>query len=94
MRSGCIASISRWSLRYCAEPRPARPVRQVLDEVVSKRIVIVEDEDHGLIVAARGRFQGFKVSMIKAKARRSLDSLAATCHAYSRFRQVFETLKP
>jgi hypothetical protein len=67
---------------------------QVLDEVVSKRIVIVEDEDHGLIVAARGRFQGFKVSMIKAKARRSLDSLAATCHAYSRFRQVFETLKP
>jgi len=35
---------------------------EILDKVVSKRIVVIEDEDHDFIVAPRRRFQSFKVS--------------------------------
>ena len=31
---------------------------QVLDQVVSERIVVVEDEDHGFIVAVKRRIKG------------------------------------
>jgi 7-keto-8-aminopelargonate synthetase-like enzyme len=46
---------------------------QVLDEVVGKRIVVVEDEDHASIVdgwrPAEARFQSFKVSRFQWKSR-------------------------
>src|SRR5713101_2359732 len=45
---------------------PGAQFAQVLDEVVSERIVVIEDEDHGkrprFIVAPRARFQSFRVS--------------------------------
>jgi DNA-binding winged helix-turn-helix (wHTH) protein len=45
---------------------------KILDEVISERIVVIEDEDHGFIVAVEK--QGFRVSKFsrtKAKAVRS-----------------------
>ena len=48
---------------------------KVLDEVISERIVVIEDEDHRVIVAVKkqvserqvSRFQSFKVSRRKQK---------------------------
>jgi hypothetical protein len=65
---------------------------QVLDEVVSERIVVVEDEDHVSIVDAESRnkgqvakFQSFKVSMKTARA--------AGSESWLVFRNI-EPLKP
>jgi hypothetical protein len=40
---------------------------KVLDEVVSERIVVIEDEDHKFIVAPGAKFQSLRVSRFQGK---------------------------
>src|ERR1700692_1684331 len=62
---------------------------QVLDEVISERIVVIEDEDHRFIVTVkrhivRGTSSGLRVSC-ETLFLLLLDRLVPNCHAYRRF---------
>jgi hypothetical protein len=63
---------------------------KVLDEVVSERIVVIEDEDHKFIVAPGARFHMCGDESTKPY----LTGVPPIAMLTGNFRQVFETLKP
>jgi hypothetical protein len=48
-----------------ANLNPSAQFAQVLDEVVSKRIVVIEDKDHSFIVAAKRSSQSSRVKTLR-----------------------------